>query len=140
MSVSNRVVSIVDDEIDTIELFHNALCGNIDGISVVSFNDPVIALEHFTVNKETYALMISDLRMPHLNGLELLKKIKNLNPRVRTTLMSAHDIVEDIVFQHYMQLGIIDSFIAKPVTVNQLCQRVRDEFEVYQLALATHLK
>jgi DNA-binding NtrC family response regulator len=132
---NNKIVSIVDDEIDVTELFHNALCNNIDGITVVTFNDPVIALEHFTDNKENYALVISDLRMPNLNGLELLKKIKKLNKKVRTTLISAYDIENDVVFQHYIELGIIDSFIPKPVTINQLCQRVRDEFLVYQLAV-----
>lgn len=130
-----KIVSIVDDEVDVTELFHDALCNNIDGITVVTFNDPVIALEHFTENKENYALVISDLRMPNLNGLELLKKIKKLNEKVRTTLISAYDIENDVVFQHYMELGIIDSFIPKPVTINQLCQKVRDEFLVYQLAI-----
>jgi DNA-binding NtrC family response regulator len=131
---NNKIVSIVDDEIDVTELFHDALCNNIDGITLVTFNDPVIALEHFTDNKDNYALVISDLRMPNLNGLELFKKIKKLNEKVRTTLISAYDIENDLVFQHYAQLGIIDSFIPKPVTINQLCQRVRDEFLVYQLA------
>ena len=74
-----RIVSIVDDEIDTTKIFNDALCGTIDGITVLTFNDPVIALQHFTDNKENYALIISDLRMPNLNGLELLKKIKKLN-------------------------------------------------------------
>lgn len=101
---NNKIVSIVDDEIDVTELFHDALCNNIDGITVVTFNDPVIALEHFTDNKENYALVISDLRMPNLNGLELLKKIKKLNEKVRTTLISAYDIENDLVFQHYAQL------------------------------------
>ncbi|HEY7756847.1 MAG TPA: response regulator [Nitrososphaeraceae archaeon] len=131
----NRIVSIVDDKIDTTELLHDALCGNIDGISVVNFNDPAIALEHFIDNKENYALVISGLRMPNVNGLEFLKKIKKLNNKVRTTLISTYEIENDIVFQHYLQLGIIDSFIAMPVTISQLCQKVRDEFMVYQLAV-----
>ena len=133
--LENRIVSIVDDEIDTTELLHDALCGNIDGISVVNFNDPAIALEHFIDNKENYALVISGLRMPNVNGLEFLKKIKKLNNKVRTTLLSTYEIENDIVFQHYLQLGIIDSFIAMPVTISQLCQKVRDEFMVYQLAV-----
>lgn len=116
-------------------LFHDALCENIDGISVIVFNDPVIALEHFTENKENYALVISDLRMPGLNGLELLKKVKISNPSARTILMSAYNFEEEELFQTYMKEGIIDSTIEKPVTINRLCQRVRDEFEVYQLAL-----
>ena len=132
---NDKIVSIVDDEIDVTELFHDALCNNIDGITIVTFNDPVIALEHFTDNKENYALVISDLRMPNLNGLELLKKIKKLNEKVRTTLISTHDVENDVVFQQYIELGIIDSFIPKPVTINQLCQKVRDEFLVYQLAV-----
>ena len=135
VSADNKIVSIVDDEIDVTELFQDALCDNIDGITVVAFNDPIIALEHFTENRENYALVISDLRMPNLNGLELLKKIKKLNEKVRTLLISAYDIENDVVFQHYVELGIIDSFIPKPVTINQLCQKVSDEFLVYQLGV-----
>jgi DNA-binding NtrC family response regulator len=71
---NKRIVSIVDDEIYTAKLFREALRENIDGISVFSFNDPITALEHFTENKDDFALVISDLRMPGLNGLELLKK------------------------------------------------------------------
>jgi len=138
LSNNNKIVSIVDDELDIIELFHYAISGSIDGISVVSFNDPVVALEHFTDNKQVYALVISDPRMSGLNGLELLKKVKSINPNVRTILMSAYNFEEDELFQRYMKEGIIDSSIQKPVTINALCQRVRDEFQAYQLA--SHLK
>ena len=71
--------------------------------------------------------------MPGLNGLELLKKVKSSNSNVRTILMSAYNF-EDELFQKYMKQGIIDSTIEKPVTINRLCQRVRDEFQVYKLA------
>jgi DNA-binding NtrC family response regulator len=127
------LLGIVDDDIDITDLFHDGLVENIDGVSVVEFNDPVIAFEHFTENKESYVLVISDLRMPGLNGLELLKKVKSSNPKVRTILMSAYNY-EDILYQKYMDEGVIDSTIEKPVTLNRLCQRVRDEFEAYQLA------
>lgn len=140
MSSSTKIVSIVDDELDITELFHDAVCDSIDGVSVVSFNDPVIALEHFTQNKERYALIISDFRMPNLTGLELLKKVKKFRSNVRTILVSAYEVEYNAVFQRYMQESIIDSFIEKPVTINQLCQRVRDEFQVYQLATASQLK
>ncbi len=130
-----RIVAIIDDELDATKLFNDALCGNIDGIVVVTFNDPLVALQHFIENKEKYALVISDLRMPNLNGLELLKKIKKLNEMVRIMLMNAYEIENEVVFQHYLQLGIIDSYIAKPVTINQLCQKVRDEILVYQMAV-----
>ena len=67
--MSDRFVSIVDDEIDITEAFRAAIRGSIEGISVFTFNDPVLALEHFTTNMKNYALIISDLRMPGLNGL-----------------------------------------------------------------------
>ena len=134
MAANNKIVSVVDDDLNTTELFHVALSENIDGISVVSFNDPVIALEHFAANKDAYVVVISDLRMPGLNGLELLKKVKNSNPKVRTILMSAYNFDEDLIFLKYMKEGIIDSSIDKPVTINILCQRVRDELELYQLS------
>lgn len=130
MSNEKRFVSVVDDEVDITALFHDAICQNIFGISVIVFNDPIEAIEHFTANKNNYALVISDLRMPGLNGLELLKKVKRLNDKVRTILMSAYNFEENELFQKYMKEGVLDNTIEKPVTINRLCQRVRDELSL----------
>jgi DNA-binding NtrC family response regulator len=121
--------------ISTLRSFHQALCENIHGISVVAFNDPIIAFEHFTENKDRYAIMISDLRMPGLNGLELLKKVKSANHIVRTILSTAYNYDEDKLFQKYIKEDVIDSTIEKPVTLIRLCQRVREEFQNYELAI-----
>ena len=132
MVANKKIVSVVDDDLNTTELFHIALSENIDGISVVSFNDPIIALEHFAANKDAYVLVIADLRMPSLNGLELLKKVKSSNPKVRTLLMSAYNFDEDLLFLKYMEEGIIDSSIDKPVTMNRLYQRVMEQLNAYE--------
>ena len=132
---NKRIVSIVDDEIHTAKLFHEALRENIDGISVFSFNDPITALEHFTENKDHFALVISDLRMPGLNGLELLKKVKTSNPKVRTILMSAYNFEEEELYQQYMKEAVINSTIEKPITMNILYKRVRHELNAYQIAI-----
>jgi DNA-binding NtrC family response regulator len=124
------MVSVVDDDISTALFFHEALRQNIDGISVFSFTDPVKAFEHFTENKENYALVISDLRMPGLNGLELLKRVKTSNPKVRTILMSAYNFEEEEKFQQYMEEAVINSTIEKPVTMNRLYERVREQLFV----------
>ena len=134
MSTNKRIVSIVDDDIYIAQLFHQALSENIDGISVFSFNDPVKAFEHFTENKENYALVISDLRMPGLNGLELLKKVKDSNPKVRTISMSAYNFEEGELYLSYMIEKVINSTIEKPVTMNRLHQTVRGELNAYQSA------
>ncbi len=134
MSSNNRIVSVVDDDIGTAIFFYEALSQNIDGISVFWFTDPVKAFEHFTDNKQNYALVISDLRMPGLNGLELLKKVKTSNPKVRTILMSAYNFEEEELYQSYMIEAVINSTIGKPVTINRLYQTVRYELNAYQSA------
>ena len=132
MATGKKIVSIVDDEIDITKLFHYAISTSIEGVSVITFNDPVIALEHFADNKKNYALVISDLRMPNLNGLELLKKVKQLKPSVRTILISAYEVDEDQVFQNYMKQGIINLFVKKPIGLPELCQEVANQVHGYQ--------
>src|SRR6185503_14703536 len=92
----------------------------------------IIALEHFAANKDAYVLVISDLRMPGLNGLELLKKVKTSNPKVRTILMSAYNFEEEDLYQQYMKEAVINSTIEKPITINRLYQKVREELNAYQ--------
>ena len=132
MTINIRIVSIVDDELDITQLYQDAIYGHINRISVVCFNNPVTALEHFIENKKDYALVISDLRMPNLNGLDLLSKIKMINPNVRTILVSAYEVKEDKVFQKYMKDGTIDLFIEKPIPIDWLRQKVREQVEAYE--------
>jgi DNA-binding NtrC family response regulator len=113
-----RLVAIVDDEKDITVLFRDAL-QRIKRISIFAFTNPLMALEHFTINKEQYVLVISDLRMPSLNGLELVKKIKDLNPLSRTILMTAFEI-DDNLFQEYSKKEIINAFVQKPIRLDDL--------------------
>ena len=132
MDTTRKIVSIVDDEIDITELFQDALYANIDGISVVSFNDPALALEHYKQNQQNYALIISDMRMPTMSGIQLLRTVKTLNPYVRTILLSALDMQAVPDLQQNLEEGIIDSYIEKPVTMRRLCQKVKDQVQIYQ--------
>jgi DNA-binding response OmpR family regulator len=78
MSTNSEIVSIVEDELDITNLFHDALRKTVYGVSIVSFTDSVRALKHFKKNEKDYRLVIADWRMPNLDGLELLKKVKKL--------------------------------------------------------------
>jgi DNA-binding NtrC family response regulator len=132
MPTNNKIVSIVEDDLDISLLFKEALCGKVEGASVVSFNDPVTALKHYTKNKQQYAVVICDMRMSSMNGLEFLKKVKQLNPKVRTILVTGYEFENNPVFENYLKQGIIDSFLVKPVRISRLCQIVSDEFATYQ--------
>ncbi len=121
----NKIVSIVDDELKTVQLFHSALC-TIKGINVFEFTDPVKALQHLKLNKKDYAVMISDLRMPVINGVQLLKTVKDLNPLARTILMTAYDM-DDNLIREYTTKEIINSFLKKPIELDQLLSEVNKQ-------------
>lgn len=125
MPIDNKIVSIVDDELKTAQSFHSALC-TIKGINVFEFTDPVKALQHLKLNNKDYAVMISDLRMPVINGVQLLKTVKDLNPLARTILMTAYDI-DDSLIQEYTKNEIINSFLKKPIELNQLLSEVNKQ-------------
>lgn len=126
--LNNRIVSIVDDELDIALLFCDAL-RSINGIQVFKFTDPILALEHLKINAKDYRLIISDLRMPIINGLQLLKTVKDLNPLIRTMLMTAFQI-DDSLFQEYTTKGIINGFLQKPIDLKHLLAEVNNQMVV----------
>jgi DNA-binding NtrC family response regulator len=127
--VKKRLIAIVDDEPDILNLFQDFL-SKIKGISIFTFTDPLMALEHVRMNKNEYVLVISYLRMPNLDGLELVRVIKDLNPLVRTTLMTPFAIKDDL-FQEYARQEIINNFLQKPVLLADLYEQVTKELRKY---------
>ena len=129
--LNNRIVSIVDDELDIALFFCDAL-RTINGIQVFKFTDPILALEHLKINAKDYMLIISDLRMPIINGLRLLRTVKDLNPLIRTILMTAFQI-DDSLFQEYTTKGIINGFLQKPIDLKQLLAEVNKQMVVARI-------
>jgi DNA-binding NtrC family response regulator len=105
---------------------------SIPGILLFKFTDPIIALDHITINKDAYVLIISDLRMPSLNGIELMKKIKSLNHEIRTLLMTAFEI-SDIMFKEYIKQEIINGFLQKPIRIDDLCLEVNKQIHAHEI-------
>jgi DNA-binding NtrC family response regulator len=126
-----RLVVIVDDERDITVLFRDAL-QKIKGVSVFTFTDPKIALEHFRTNNAHYVVLLSDFRMPELNGIDLIKKIKDSNPFVRTILMTAFEI-NDELFKDYIKNEIINAFLQKPILLDTLIKEVSSQLHLYEL-------
>ena len=130
MSNNNRLVVIVDDDLELTLLFRADL-KDISRVKIFTFTDPVLALEHFQINEYAYVLVISDFKMPGLNGMEFLKKIKALNPFVRTILMTAFE-VEDKIFRDYTKNKIIDEFLQKPIGMHDLIKEVDTQLYSYE--------
>jgi len=125
------LIAVVDDELDIAQLFHNAL-QKTNGFTIFAFTDPNVAFEHFSLNREHYALIISDLKMPIINGIELIKRTKKLNPCIRTILMTAFDIT-DVLFQQYVVKELINGFLQKPMHLRNLYAEVNNQLNTYEL-------
>ena len=119
MSKNIKLMSVVDDEHDIMSLFSDAL-SEIEDTSVFGFIDSILALEHFKLHQLDYSLIISDYRMPTMDGIELLKKAKAVNPSVKTILISAFDIEDKL----YEDCKCVDKILQKPITIPELISEV----------------
>ena len=90
-----------------------------------------MALEHVKINAKDYVLVISDLRMPVINGLQILKTVKDLNPLVRTILTTAFQM-EDNLFQEYTKKEMINGYLQKPIELMQLLAEVNKQINIIE--------
>ena len=123
-------IGVIDDEWDIVQLYRDAILAS--GFTVYAFTNPLIALEHFRANSKSYALIISDLRMAGVDGIGLIKKVKEINPDIRTLLITAFD-VEDRVFHRYKKENLIDGILQKPITMKNLVTEVENQLKIQQL-------
>ncbi|WP_458743911.1 response regulator [Candidatus Nitrosocosmicus sp. T] len=121
MSSATRSIIVVDDEIELATLFKTFL--NQQGFNTISFVDPVLALEYFKETSDKHSLIITDLRMPSLNGLELAKKIRELNTNIKIFLMTAFE-TRDLENHIDFKMARIDRLIQKPVRFSDLKEMI----------------
>ena len=83
MITSNaKSIVLVDDEWDIVNQIKRSL-EDMDGLKVYTFTDPFAALEHFNSGFKDHHIVISDIRMPGMNGYEFVKQVKKINPKVK---------------------------------------------------------
>lgn len=127
MSSAIRSIMVVDDEIELAALFKAFL--NKEGYNTISFVDPVLALEYFKETSEKHPLIITDLRMPSLNGLELAKKIRELNTNIKIFLMTAFE-TRDLEDHENFKMARIDRLIQKPVRFSELREMIINAWKI----------
>lgn len=108
---------IVDDEQDILVLFHDYL--QTKGFKVKTFQNPVEALTEFQFTPFSYSLIISDIRMPQMSGIEFIKKIGKINKDVKVIFMTAFDIEMEKIRQKNMS-----ELLKKPVSLQELLAAV----------------
>jgi CheY-like chemotaxis protein len=114
-------ILVVDDEYDVIYIVKRIL-EEAGLFQVDAFANPTIALSHFKPN--TYDLVILDIRMPDIDGLELYKKIKAIDNKVKVCFLSAVYDLRDYKQAYPALVDAIESgnecFIDKPIVSEKL--------------------
>jgi DNA-binding response OmpR family regulator len=84
-TIKEKNILIVDDDEDLTNLYETFL--KFDGYKVDAFTDPVDALSYF--RKDVYDLVLLDLKMPKMNGVELYKELQNIDPNLSYRFITA---------------------------------------------------
>lgn len=112
---------MVDDEKSIVELFKKGLKGK--GFVVDAFNDPKEALSRFTRN--TYDLILLDVRMPKMNGYELYEELKKKDPNAKIHFITAFEFIHDAPKKIVSDM-VGKNFIQKPVTIAKLVKIINE--------------
>ena len=112
---------IVDDEFDIVQVLKLGLQQN--GFLADTFTTPEEALQSFKSNVEAYSLLLSDVRMPGLSGIQLARKVKEVNPNVKVVLMTAFEI-RDNEFSKVFPSTQVDGFVQKPIRIRDLTNKI----------------
>ena len=116
-------IVVVDDEVELATLFKTFLENQ--GYDVVSFTDPVLALEYFKATEDKHSLIITDLRMPSICGIDLAKEIRQINSKVKILLMTAFEI-QDLKDNEDFKKTRIDRLLQKPIRFCDLNQMINE--------------
>ncbi len=121
-------IIVVDDESDLAFLYKQFITGL--GFDVVSFTDSLLAFEHFKQNIDRYCLLITDLRMPGMNGIELANKIREVNKTVKIFLVTAF-ATEDLENRQDFKAAKVDRIIQKPLKLSKLKEIIKQDIKTH---------
>lgn len=106
-------ILVVEDGQSQREMLQEFLAG--EGHRVVGAEDGDTAVRQ--VREDHFDLLLLDFKMPGMNGIEVLKEIKKINPQINVVMMTAYGTIETAV--DAMKLGAVD-YITKPIDLDEL--------------------
>jgi two-component system cell cycle sensor histidine kinase/response regulator CckA len=112
---------IVDDDPETVQVLKLGLQRN--RFLVTVFTNPEEALQSFKSDAKSYCVVVSDMRMPSLSGIQLAKKVKEINPNVKVVLMTGFEI-RDNEFSKVFPSTSVDGFVQKPIGIKELANKI----------------
>ncbi len=115
----NKKILLVDDEADIALALSLGLESN--GFSVDTFTSSITALANF--KSDFYKLALLDIKIPEMDGIELYKKIRDKDKKIKVCFVSAYDVDYHTVKEYSTCI------IKKPITLEDLLKRINTELE-----------
>lgn len=123
---SRPTIMLVDDEPDILAIFETYLTS--EGYKVEAFSDSYQALQSFARSEPRhYDLLVLDIRMPTINGLQLYQRLKAVDPYINVIFLSALEATDELV-------SILDGVktadvIRKPIDRKHFLQKIKATIE-----------
>jgi DNA-binding response OmpR family regulator len=112
---------VVDDEKDILDIIKMAL--EKYNYLVRSHTDPRDALEDITSSPSQYSILLTDIRMPYMTGMQLATEALKINAAIEIIFMTAFEMDEQTImaYPHLKR----DEVMQKPFKVKELCDSIR---------------
>jgi CheY-like chemotaxis protein len=118
-------VMVVDDEKDILRIIKRDLEANNNTFTVDIFSSSEQALQAFEGHpSDYYDLILTDIRMPRMNGFELYRRIKEKNPAIKIAFITAFEINKE-EFNKVLPSIDVKDFIIKPISMSDLIIKLK---------------
>ena len=123
-------ILVIEDEAAIRRVLVKILSEENDTYQVEEAEDGLVGLNK--VRKEDYDLILCDIKMPKMDGVEVLEAVKKIKPEIPLVMISCHGDLDTAV--NTMRLGAFD-YISKPPDLNRLLNTVRNALDRKELVV-----
>ncbi|NNK70535.1 MAG: sigma-54-dependent Fis family transcriptional regulator, partial [Flavobacteriaceae bacterium] len=123
-------ILIIEDEAAIRRVLSKILSEESETYEVDEAEDGLVGLEK--IKKDDYGLILCDIKMPKMDGVEVLEAVKTIKPEIPVVMISGHGDLDTAV--NTMRLGAFD-YISKPPDLNRLLNTVRNALDRKELVL-----
>jgi DNA-binding NtrC family response regulator len=123
-------ILIIEDEEAIRRVLAKILCEENESYEVDVAEDGVVGLEK--IKEKDYDLVLCDIKMPKMDGVELLEAVKKIDTEIPIVMISGHGDMETAI--NTMRLGAFD-YISKPPDLNRLLNTVRNALDRKKLVV-----
>ena len=112
---------MVEDDPDILLLVLRHLRAN--GFLPNGFSDPIQALQEFNNDRDRYSIVITDIRMPQMSGLQLARELLKINPQTHVIVMTALALEKDEL--EGLPAITLEDVIRKPFKLAEICNKIK---------------